>query len=235
MEQSQICKEQVQQNNVNRNISYEKQSIFYECIKRIFDFVSSLLVSIALAIPCIVIASIIFIVDPGNPFFVQERVGRYMEPIKMVKFRSMVKNADDLRSVLSNDEYEQYMKEFKLENDPRLLPKGIGKFIRKLSLDELPQIIFNICIKGDMSVIGPRPILPEELKMNYTPEEQKLLTSVKPGLTGYWQAYARNNIGYEDGKRQRMELYYVHNRCIKLDVKILFHSVIAVLKRNGAN
>lgn len=235
MEQTQTCKEQVQQNNVNRNIPYKKNRICYEFIKRIFDFVSSLLVSIVLIIPCIVIAAIIFSVDPGNPFFVQERVGKNMKPIKMVKFRSMVKNADDLQSVFSPDEYEQYLKEFKLENDPRLLPKGIGDFIRKLSLDELPQIIFNICIKGDMSVIGPRPILPEELEMNYTPQEQQLLTSVKPGLTGYWQAYARNNVGYEDGKRQEMELYYVHNRGIKLDIKILFQSVIAVLKRDGAN
>lgn len=206
----------------------------YECAKRIFDFISSFVVSVILIIPCIIIAAIIFIADPGNPFFVQERVGKSGKLIKMVKFRSMIKNADDLRNILTPDQYEQYLKEFKLDNDPRLLPHNIGKYLRRLSLDELPQIIFNICIKGDMSVIGPRPILSEELKKHYTPEQQKVFTSVKPGLTGYWQAYARNNVGYEDGERQKMELYYVHNRGIRLDIKILFQSVVTVLKRDGA-
>ncbi len=206
----------------------------YECIKRIFDFVSSLIAGIILIIPCLIIAAIIFIVDPGNPFFVQERVGRNGKIIKMVKFRSMVKNAADLKETLSEEDYERYLKEFKLENDPRLLPHGVGSAIRKLSIDELPQIIFNICIKGDMSVIGPRPILPQELEMNYTPEQRQMFTSVKPGLTGYWQAYARNNVGYENGERQKMELYYVHNRGVWLDIKILFQSVVAVIRRSGA-
>ncbi|MGN0162761.1 MAG: sugar transferase [Candidatus Ornithomonoglobus sp.] len=234
MEQVKTVKKQIKQNNINRETPKEKNRWGYECTKRVFDFVSSLIASIILIIPCIIIAIVIFIVDPGNPFFVQERVGKNMKPIKMVKFRSMVKNAENLERILSPEEYEQYLKEFKLDNDPRLLPHNLGNMIRKLSLDELPQIIFNICIKGDMSVIGPRPILPQELEMNYTSEEQKLLTSVKPGLTGYWQAYARNNAGYEDGERQKMELYYIHNRGIRLDIKILFQSVIAVIKRDGA-
>lgn len=206
----------------------------YEYTKRIFDFVSSFVVSIILIIPCLIVAIIIFITDPGNPFFVQERIGKNGKTIKMVKFRSMIKNAGDLKSMLSPEQYQQYLKEFKLDNDPRLLPHNIGKYIRRLSIDELPQIIFNICIRGDMSVIGPRPILPEELEMNYTPEQQRIFTSVKPGLTGYWQAYARNNVGYESGERQRMELYYIKNRSIKLDIRILLKTVISVLKKSGA-
>ncbi len=232
MEQIQSAKRTKEQSNI-KGASFRKKWV-YEFGKRIFDFVSSLIVSIVLIVPCLIIATMIFIADPGNPFYVQERIGKGMKPIKVVKFRSMVKNAEDLQTALSPEEYERYLKEFKLENDPRLLPHNVGNFIRRTSLDELPQIIFNICIKGNMSVIGPRPILLEELEMNYTPEQQKLLTSVKPGLTGYWQANARNNAGYESGKRQEMELYYVHNRSALLDIKILFQTVVAVIKRNGA-
>ena len=211
-----------------------KVSRGYELEKRVFDFISSLIVSIFLIVPCAVIALMIFLTDPGSPFFVQERIGKDNKPIKMVKFRSMVKNADKLEDILTPEQYEQYMKEFKLDNDPRLLPHNVGKYIRKFSIDELPQIIFNICIKGDMSVVGPRPILKEELEMNYTPEQQRLLTSVKPGLTGYWQAYARNNIGYEEGGRQKMELFYVENRSAWLDIKIIFQTIKAVLTQSGA-
>lgn len=206
----------------------------YEYAKRIFDLASSFIVSVILIIPCLIIAAVIFIADPGNPFFVQERVGKGGKPIKIVKFRSMVKNADDLKNILSAEEYERYLKEFKLDNDPRLLPHNIGKYIRKFSIDELPQIIFNICIRGNMSVIGPRPILFKELEMNYTPEQCRVFTSVKPGLTGYWQAYGRNNIGYSDGERQKMELFYINNRGILMDIKVIFRTVKAVLMRDGA-
>lgn len=232
MEQIQSVKRTKEQSNI-KGASFRKKWV-YEFGKRIFDFVSSLIVSIVLIVPCLIIATIIFIADPGNPFYVQERIGKGMKPIKVVKFRSMVKNAEDLQTALSPEEYERYLKEFKLDNDPRLLPHNVGNFIRRASLDELPQIIFNICIKGNMSVIGPRPVLLEELEMYYTPEQQKLFTSVKPGLTGYWQANARNNAGYESGKRQEMELYYVHNRSVLLDIKILFQTVVAVIKRDGA-
>ena len=101
-------------------------------------------------------------------------------------------------------------------------------------MDELPQIYWNILIKGNMSVIGPRPILRDELERHYTKEEQEKLLSIKPGLTGYWQAYARNNATYETGQRQKMELYYVDNRCLWLDLKILFATVGAVLSKSGA-
>lgn len=212
---------------------YAKFNRGYEVIKRVFDFISSFMVSLILIIPCLLIALLIFIVDPGNPFFIQERVGKDNKPLKIVKFRSMKKNADDLKHMLTPEEYERYLKEFKLDNDPRLLPHNIGKYIRKLSVDEIPQIIFNICLKGDMSVVGPRPILRKEMELNYTPEQQEALTGVKPGLTGYWQAYGRNNVGYSDGERQRMELYYVQNRSIGLDIKIIFRTVKAVLSQDG--
>ena len=214
----------------------------YLFVKRCFDFISSLLVSILLLLPVGVLALLVFIKDPGNPFYVQKRVGKHGKELRLAKLRSMRKGADDLEHMLTPAQLEEYRREYKLENDPRLIGWGkrkddkkcFGAFIRRTSLDELPQIIWNICIKGDMSVVGPRPILQEELETNYTPRQQELLLSVKPGLTGYWQAYARNDATYETGRRQQMELYYVQNRSLLLDVKILCATVVSVLRGRGA-
>lgn len=223
-------------------IEIPRQSKRYLVIKRCFDFVSSLCVSVILLIPLAILALIIVLKDPGKPFYVQKRVGKDGKALRLVKLRSMRKGADRLEKMLTPEQLEQYMKEYKLDDDPRLIGYGktgdgarcFGTFLRRTSLDELPQIIWNICIKGDMSVVGPRPILREELEKNYTPQEQKLLLSVKPGLTGYWQAYARNDATYKTGQRQQMELYYVQNAGVLLDMKILFATVGAVLKKQGA-
>ena len=221
---------------------YEKQAAGYLLLKRCFDFVASLFVSIVLLVPMAMIALLIMFKDAGNPFYMQTRVGQNGEKFTLLKFRSMCRNADDLEKMLTPEHLARYKKEYKLDDDPRLIgyrKPGDGKtcfgaVIRRTSLDELPQILWNVCIKGNMSLVGPRPILPEELAQNYTPEEQKLLLSVKPGLTGYWQAYARNTVGYEDHRRQDMELYYVKNACVMLDIKILLQTVIAVVKQTGA-
>lgn len=216
----------------------------YLFVKRIFDFVSALAVSIALLLPMIVIASLIMIKDPGSPFYKQKRVGRKGKALKIYKFRSMKKRADKLEEMLTPEQLEEYKKEYKLKDDPRLIGykkagdgengKCFGAKLRRMSLDELPQILFNICILGNMSVVGPRPLLEEELEQHYTAEERKKFLSVKPGLTGYWQAYARNNATYESGERQKMELYYIDHRSAWLDVKIIFKTVGSVLKRDGA-
>lgn len=219
-----------------------KRSIVYRIVKRVFDFVAALCVSIVILIPFTLVALIISLKDYGSPFYKQKRVGKYAEPLYIWKFRSMKKGADNLEAMLTPEQLEEYKREYKLDDDPRLIgyrkpgdsKKCFGGVIRKLSIDELPQIIFNICILGNMSVIGPRPILDSELAENYTPAEQKALLSVKPGLTGYWQAYARNTVGYEDHQRQNMELYYVKNQSILLDIKILFKTVVSVLKKQGA-
>ena len=212
----------------------QKNKTAYEIAKRLFDIIGALMASLLLLIPGLIVAIVIFVVDPGNPFFIQERMGRYYKRIKVVKFRSMVKNADDLKNMLTPEQYDQYLKEFKLDDDPRFLPHRIGHYLRRLSIDEIPQIMFNVLIAGNMSFVGPRPILKDELEMNYTPDEQEMLLSVKPGITGYWQAYGRNAIVYENGERQAMELYYVKNRSIWFDVKIMFKTISAVLKREGA-
>ncbi len=221
-----------------------KQSVIYLACKRCFDFIVSLCASILLVIPLLILALIIMIKDPGNPFYVQKRVGQDGKVLKIAKLRSMKKGADHLEEMLTSEQLEQYLKDYKLEDDPRLIGYGkdgdgskgrcFGAFLRRASLDELPQIVWNIFIKGDMSVVGPRPILPDELTENYTPEEQKLFLSVKPGLTGYWQAYARNNVGYEEHRRQDMELYYIKNARFLLDIRIILKTVGTVIHKTGA-
>lgn len=220
----------------------QKKRRVYFFVKRCFDFFAALFASILLLIPLAAISCIIAIKDRGSPFYIQKRIGKNAVPIYIAKFRSMKMGADHLEDMLAPEQLEEYHREYKLEDDPRLIgwqkpgdsKKCFGGIIRKTSLDELPQIVWNILIKGDMSIVGPRPILEDELRKNYTPTQQKALLSVKPGLTGYWQAYARNNASYETGKRQSMELYYVENASAWLDLKIIFATVGAVLKGRGA-
>lgn len=223
-------------------VEHQEKHGTYFLIKRCFDFVSSFCLGIVLLLPMLCLALVVFLKDPGNPFYVQERVGKNGKPLPMVKLRTMRLGADRLEEMLTPKQLAQYKKEYKLDDDPRLIgykkagdgARCFGAFLRRTSLDELPQIIWNICIKGNMSVVGPRPILMDELEKNYSLQEQKVLLSVKPGLTGYWQAFARNNAGYEDGKRQSMELYYVHNASVWLDIKIIWQTIFAVIGRNGA-
>jgi lipopolysaccharide/colanic/teichoic acid biosynthesis glycosyltransferase len=167
--------------------------------------------------------------DKGPIFYQHWRIGKDGEPIGVYKFRSMKVGADRLENMLTEEQLEIYKREFKLDDDPRIT--RVGKFIRKTSLDELPQFL-NI-LKGEMSFVGPRPIVKDEL-LNYTESEREKLLSVKPGLTGYWQAYARNHATYESGMRQQMELYYIDHACVLLDIKIFFKTVVTVLKRDGA-
>lgn len=226
---------------VKSNVVLKKKPL-YDFVKRCFDIVASFIFSLVFAVPMILVALMITKKDKGNPFYQQERMGMRGRKIGVYKFRSMRIGADNLEEMLTPEQLEEYKKEYKLEDDPRLIgyekpgdgATCFGAKIRKTSIDEIPQIFMNILIKGNMSIVGPRPILEEELFENYTPDEQKILLSVKPGLTGYWQAYARNNVSYEDGERQRMELYYVENRSVLLDIKVLFKTVGTVLSKSGA-
>ena len=213
----------------------------YDFFKRGFDIVLSFLASIFLLLPIGITALLIVWKDPGNPFYFHKRVGKNGKTIYLAKLRTMRKGADDLETILTPEQFEEYKREYKLRDDPRLIGwkksgdgnRCFGAKIRQWSIDEVLQIPYNILIKGNMSLVGPRPIMEDELRENYTPEQQKLLLSVKPGLTGYWQAYARNNAMYEDGKRQQMELYYVKNRSLWLDIKIMFATVKAVVRKSG--
>ena len=201
---------------------------FYECIKRIFDLVVSLVAVIVLSPILLVIALAIRLEDRGPILYRAQRVGRGGKPITVYKFRSMRMNADRLEDMLTPEELEEYKKNFKLEHDPRITK--VGAFLRKTSLDELPQL-FNI-LSGTLSLVGPRPVLQEETELYG--DKRNVLLSCKPGLTGLWKVSGRSNVTYENGRRQALELQYVSQRSLWLDIKILFWTVGAVVRMDGA-
>ena len=214
--------------DMRRSRNYKKEKA-YRIIKRLFD-ISVAGSAIALLSPVFAGLSIIIIMsDGGQPIFSQVRLGKNGKKLRIYKFRSMRMGAEDMERLLSPKQLEQFYSEYKIDNDPRIT--RIGKIIRKTSVDELPQL-FNI-LDGDMSLIGPRPIVTGEIS-NYSKKNLKKLLSVKPGLTGYWQAYARNKATYKDGLRQNMELYYAENHCLGLDLKIFIKTIISVLRQEGA-
>ena len=199
----------------------------YAFVKRVSDITISLCGMLFLFPVFLVLAALVYISDPGPVFFGHERLGKNGKKIKIWKFRSMRVNAEEIFAEFTEEQKAEFYREFKLEQDPRIT--AVGGFLRKSSLDELPQL-FNI-MKGDLSLVGPRPVVKEELE-KYGDEKEEFL-SVKPGLTGYWQANGRNLINYENGRKE-MELYYVRHQSMLLDVKILFRTVGAVVKGKGA-
>lgn len=207
----------------------EEPGLGYACIKRAFDVVASLAGLVVCSPVFLVLALLVWAEDHGPVFFGHTRMGRDGRAINILKFRSMKVGADDLEKSLTPEQLERYRREFKLASDPRIT--RIGAFLRRSSLDELPQLWNVLC--GEMSIVGPRPILKDELEENYTEAQRRKLLSIRPGLTGYWQAYARNGALYSTGERQRMEMYYVDHASVWLDVKILFKTVWRVFKGDG--
>ena len=203
-----------------------KEINVYNYIKRIIDILLSSIGLIVLSPVFLVIALLIKKESNGPVFFKHKRIGKNGKEIEIYKFRSMVPNAEELMKKFTPEQMKEFKENFKLEDDPRITK--IGKFLRKTSLDELPQLI-NI-LKGELSIIGPRPIVKEELE-KYRNNKEKFL-SVTPGLTGYWAANGRSDITYK--QRMMMELYYVDNISFELDTKIFFKTIISVLKRKGA-
>lgn len=194
-----------------------KESIFYSVTKRLIDIVGSLCGIILLSPLFLIVAILIKIEDPkGKVFFAQERNGRYPKTFKMYKFRSMVHNAEELLKDLM-DRNEQTGPVFKINDDPRITK--VGKFIRKTSIDELPQL-FNV-LKGDMSLVGPRPPIPHEVEQYNSYQMQRL--AVKPGLTCIWQVSGRNNIGFDEWVE--MDIEYIKTRNLWLDIKLIFKTV----------
>lgn len=203
-----------------------KPKPIYDFVKRVFDIVWSLIGLIVLSPVFIILSILVKTTSEGPVFFAHKRVGKGGKSIKIYKFRSMVTNAEELIKQFTPEQKAEYEKNFKLENDPRITK--VGNFMRKTSLDELPQLI-NI-LKGDISIVGPRPVMDVETKIygNY----RNMLLSVKPGLTGFWAANGRSHTTYT--RRRAMEIYYVKNRSVLLDLKIIFKTFISVFKREGA-
>ena len=185
----------------------------YNLVKRIFDLF-------------IIIAILIKSDDGGPIFYKHKRVGKNGKSIYVYKFRSMAVNADEIFSHFTEEQIKEFEKYYKLENDPRIT--RIGDFLRKNSLDELPQFL-NI-LKGDMSFVGPRPVVSKEL--NKFGDNQDLLLSIRPGLTGWWACSGRSDTSYE--QRVDLEIYYVNNYCAKLDFLCLVKTIGAVIEGKGA-
>jgi len=198
----------------------------YIKIKRVIDVILASVALILLSPLFAIIAIAIKIDSKGPVFFAHKRIGKNGKIIKLYKFRSMVINAEELIKSFTPEQMKEYKENYKLTNDPRITK--VGKFLRKTSLDELPQLI-NI-INGDLSIIGPRPVVADELE-KYGVNKDKFL-SVTPGLTGYWAANGRSNTTYE--QRMEMELYYIDNLSLKMDIKVFFKTILSVVKKEGA-
>lgn len=201
----------------------------YIFIKRVFDLVLSL-IGIIFLIPLYLLIRLIYICtgDFHRIIFIQTRIGKYGKPFKLFKFRTMVINADEeLKKLLKEPKYQKEWAKFhKISNDPRITK--IGRFLRKSSLDEVPQFI-NVFF-NKLSVIGPRPLVPGELEEHNG--DKKLYWSVKPGLTGWWAVNGRSLKNYEE--RLKLEYYYINHRSLSLDAKIVFKTLSTILKKSGA-
>lgn len=209
----------------------KKVGLGYRFFKRAFDLFTSFLALLLIGWFLLIIGIIVAISLKGNPIYADKRIGRNGKVVNVLKFRSMYKDANEHpERYLNEQQMEQFQKERKVDNDPRIAP--IGRFTRKTSIDELPQLL-NIFI-GNMSLVGPRPITEVELTTHFSKEQQEVLLSAKPGLTGHWQVSGRSDLDFQSGERQRLELQYFEIRGLGTDLKILFKTIPAVLKHKGA-
>lgn len=207
-------------------IYYQGKRLAYRFFKRFFDIALSSIGLLLLTPVFVIVAILIKLDDPKGPvFYAQTRIGKRKEPFKMFKFRSMRVNADQyVEQLKQKNEIKGAM--FKMKNDPRIT--RIGKFIRKYSIDELPQLL-NVLL-SDMSLVGPRPPLPREVS-EYTAHDEKRLV-VKPGCTGVWQVGGRSNVSFS--QMVDMDLKYIDKCCLIFDLIILFKTVVVFIKPNGA-
>lgn len=216
---------------MDNKITPRKVGFIYFFFKYTFDFLVSL-ISIIILLPAFIIIGIIVKCSSKGPiFFVDKRVGKNEKMIGVLKFRTMYVDAEtNIEKYLSPEQIKAWKEERKLENDPRITK--VGNFLRKSSLDELPQL-FNILV-GQMSIVGPRPISKREYDAYYNDEEKKILSTARPGLTGYWQVYGRNEVDYASGERSRLTMEYFKKRSLLLDLKIIFKTFVVVISGKGA-
>lgn len=202
-------------------------SIAYRFVKRTFDIVFSGCVVAVGLLPSLVLSVVIAAESHGSPFYIDHRVGWRGRPLGVLKFRSMVADADDVEKYLSAEQLAEWHRERKVTDDPRVT--RVGRLLRATSIDELPQFL-NVLV-GQMSVIGPRPISEEEL--GWFGEDRDLLLSVRPGITGWWQVAARNDADFESGRRQALELEYVRCAGLAMDWKAFVGTFGAIFKKMG--
>lgn len=198
----------------------------YLIIKRLADILVSGIGLLILAPLFVIIAILIKIDSKGSFLFKHKRVGQNGKIIYLYKFRTMVDNADNLINNFTEEQKKEYYLNYKLKKDPRIT--RFGSILRKTSLDELPQLLNIFC--GNMSLIGPRPVIADEL-LKYGKEKERIL-SVKPGLTGWWACNGRSDLSYDE--RIKLELYYVDNYSLKLDVICFLKTIVCVFKGLGS-
>lgn len=194
--------------------------------KRLIDITATLVALLLLSPLFLIVGLAIKFTDGGNVFYFQTRVGKQGKEFQFPKFRSMIANADKLKDKLLDQNESEGKVIFKMKKDPRVT--RIGRFIRRFSIDELPQLW--CVLKGDMSLVGPRPPLPREVAL-YTQQDRRRL-EVIPGLTGIWQVSGRSDIGFED--QVKLDVLYIESHSVWLDIKLLFKTVPAVLSGKGA-
>ena len=211
---------------INNSYVITEENKWYLISKRIIDILCSLGGLIILSPLLLIISILIKLESKGPIIFTQKRVGRNGDEFYMYKFRSMVINAEELKKRIE-DKNEMTGPMFKIKNDPRVT--GVGKFIRKTSIDELPQLV-NI-LKGEMSVVGPRPSLSKEVEQ-FEPW-MKIRHSVKPGLTCYWQVSGRNSIQFEEW--MKLDVKYVMEKSLFLDIKLIFKTFFVLLGDKNAS
>lgn len=206
-------------------------SLGYRVLKRAFDLAFSAVVVVVGVIPIGLVCLAISLESKGSPVYSQERMGRGGKPIRVLKLRSMYADADDVQKYLSPRQLAQWRAERKVDDDPRITK--VGRIIRATSIDEIPQFL-NV-LTGQLSVIGPRPITLGELDQHFTPGQRRVLLSVRPGITGLWQVGERNGATFETGRRQQIELSYVHNASLALDWRIFWSTFGAMFghRRSG--
>ena len=198
----------------------------YPTIKNILDKVIALVLIIPAGIMCILLGIFIKLDSKGKILFKHKRVGKNGRTIYVYKLRTMVENAEKLKEQFTEEQKREFSKNYKLKTDPRIT--RIGRILRRLSLDELPQLL-NV-LKGDLSIVGPRPVTKDEVDLYGTKKES--LLKIKPGIVGAWTANGRSTTSYEE--RQNLELWYTENVTFCNDVKILCKTLLAVMKRKGA-
>lgn len=211
--------------NINGKTDKKETKILYGLLKRSLDIIGSL-IGLVLLSPIFLIVSVLIKIESNGPIlFMQKRVGLNGKEFNMYKFRSMVVNAEELKEKLKNKN-EMSGPMFKIKDDPRITK--VGKFIRKTSIDELPQLV-NV-LKGEMSLVGPRPSLPNEVKEFKSWMLRRL--DVKPGITCYWQVMGRNKIGFEDW--MKLDVKYVEERNLLLDIKLIFKTFFVLFGDENA-
>lgn len=201
--------------------------VFYRAVKRFLDFFFSIVISIVFSPLFIIFYIIIFFTDFHNPIFRQTRVGKGGREFKLIKFRTMKHDAENFSKYFTEEQMKIYKSEYKLERDPRITP--IGRFLRRFSIDELPQFL-NV-IAGHMSIVGPRPLTEKETY--FFGDDRDELLSVRPGITGLWQVSGRNALTYDSGDRQRCELTYVRNFGFRMDCKVFFKTFGEIFSGSG--